>query len=565
LSDQASSIYVKPQPKGNLHLAISWISHAIKRVFDIAISVIGLVLLSPFFLLIAMLIKRDSPGPVFYHGPRSGKGETTFSILKFRTMFERPESYAGARVTAQDDDRITPVGRWLRDTKLNEIPQLWNVLIGAMSLVGPRPEDPEITATWSEDVRREVLSVRPGITSPASVLYRDEESLLTSEQVMNTYFDSILPTKLRLDQLYVRHRSFWLDLDILFWTALVLLPRLGSYSPPERLLFLGPVSSFIRRYLSWFIIDTLVTLFAIGISGLFWRSFGPLDIGWPRATVIALGFALIFSIAGAVFGINRISWSNTGALDALDLLPAVAVATVITSLVNWFWPQKPLLPPPLVLLASAVAFIGFVVVRYRSRLFGGLVRRWLAVRGGAMEARERVLIIGGGEAGQFMSWLLNSSRGATAFRAVGIVDDDLYKQGTRIQGLPVLGGRSDVPKLVEQLDIGIIIFAIHNIPAQERRELLEICTQTSARLLMMPDILGLLASLTNVKDQPQRTAGQDHEFENQSLYNYYLSSVSPYQLNSWLDELEESSRAGDIETIRKKIQTLREQIHYDLS
>jgi lipopolysaccharide/colanic/teichoic acid biosynthesis glycosyltransferase len=127
---------------------------------------------------------------------------------------------------------------------MNELPQLWNVLVGDMSLVGPRPEDPEIAKGWDPDVRAEVLSVRPGVTSPASVLYRNEETLLQTDQVMSTYLDSILPSKLRLDQLYVRHHSFWLDLDILLWTFLVLLPRLGGYTPPKRIFSWDPSPSW---------------------------------------------------------------------------------------------------------------------------------------------------------------------------------------------------------------------------------------------------------------------------------------------------------------------------------
>ena len=105
---------------------------------------LGLFLLSPFFGIIAWAIKRDSPGPIFYRGRRVGRGGKEFTILKFRTMYECPESYAGPCITAKDDERIMPLGRWLRDTKINELPQLWNVLRGEMSLVGPRPEDPEI-------------------------------------------------------------------------------------------------------------------------------------------------------------------------------------------------------------------------------------------------------------------------------------------------------------------------------------------------------------------------------------------------------------------------------------
>src|SRR5690606_29290266 len=105
-------------------------------------------------------------------------GGKPFRILKFRTMYECPDSYQGPGITAKGDDRVTPVGQWLRHTKLNELPQLWNVLRGDMSLVGPRPEDPDFVKQWSAETRAELLAVRPGITSPASVLFPDEESLL---------------------------------------------------------------------------------------------------------------------------------------------------------------------------------------------------------------------------------------------------------------------------------------------------------------------------------------------------------------------------------------------------
>jgi lipopolysaccharide/colanic/teichoic acid biosynthesis glycosyltransferase len=186
---------------------------AVRRLLDIFGALSGLLLLWPLFVLIALRVKRDSPGPIFFWGPRMGKDGRPFRILKFRTMYERPESYYGPKITAQADDRITPIGHWLRDTKLNELPQLWNVLIGEMSLVGPRPEDPDLVQSWPKEVRRELLNVRPGITSPASVLYRDEEQLLNAGRLLDDYLRVILPSKLRLDLLYVRHRTLLSDLD----------------------------------------------------------------------------------------------------------------------------------------------------------------------------------------------------------------------------------------------------------------------------------------------------------------------------------------------------------------
>ena len=240
-----------------------------KRAFDFVAALIGLILLSPAFALIAILIKRDSPGPVFYWGARIGRHGSIFRMLKFRTMYEDPKSYQGARVTCKDDDRVTPLGRWLRGTKLNELPQLWNVLIGEMSLVGPRPEDPSIGKTWPINIAREILQVRPGITSPASVVYRDEEKILGAQEVMRKYLHDLTPDKLRLDQLYVHYRSFWLDIDVILWTFLLLLPKIRTYSLPEQHLFVGPVSKLIQRYVGWFLWDFVVVL---TLSSRWWGS-----------------------------------------------------------------------------------------------------------------------------------------------------------------------------------------------------------------------------------------------------------------------------------------------------
>lgn len=205
------------------------LSHLLKRSFDIFGSLLGLIILLPFFIIIGICIKLDTPGPVYFKGRRSARGGGTFNMYKFRTMFEEPASYQGPILAAHNDQRITPVGCWLRDTKINELPQLWNVLKGDMGLVGPRPCDSDIVATWDEDKRREILSVRPGITSLASVLYRDEAKMLDAKQdVLGTYRESIMPSKMRLDQLYVRNRSFWLDLKILIWTMLVVFRQHAS-------------------------------------------------------------------------------------------------------------------------------------------------------------------------------------------------------------------------------------------------------------------------------------------------------------------------------------------------
>ena len=312
------------------------VNDSIKRLLDILISVVVMVLFAPIFGLIAYGVKRDTPGPVFYRGKRIGRYGKYFTIIKFRTMHETPESYSGPKVTAEDDPRVTPLGRWLRDTKLNELPQFWNVFIGEMSLVGPRPEDPGIAKTWPREVWKEVLSVRPGITSPASVQYRDEENMLSTSKVMQKYLQELSPDKSRMDQLYVRYHSFLLDLDILFWTALIMVPIIKSYTPPEEFLFVGPVTRLIRRYVSWFTIDLLITFFAITFTGLLFRASSPLDVGWPIAVTMSIGFALLFSITGAIMGVNRIDWTKASNSEVFDLLPAWIIATILAFFVNYF-------------------------------------------------------------------------------------------------------------------------------------------------------------------------------------------------------------------------------------
>ncbi len=188
----------------------------LKRPFDFVASAAGLLLLSPLLLVIAAWIKRDSTGPVFFRQERVGLHGKTFRIYKFRSM--RVDN-AGLQITVGADDRITPSGHFIRAYKLDELPQLINVLLGDMSLVGPRPEVPRYVAHYPADVREMVLSVRPGITDLASVKYRSESDLLArSSNPEQTYLEEILPAKLALCTEYVRNRSFWFDIQIIFMT-----------------------------------------------------------------------------------------------------------------------------------------------------------------------------------------------------------------------------------------------------------------------------------------------------------------------------------------------------------
>ena len=464
-----------------------------KRLFDIIISFFGLMFLSPFFLVIHLLIQRDSQGPTFFRGRRIGRYGKMFDILKFRTMYEEPDCYDGLPVTTNDDKRITSFGSWLRHTKVNELPQLWNVLIGEMSLVGPRPEDPSIVETWSDDVRKEVLSVRPGITSPASIIYRDEEKLLDGDSAMDQYLKQILPDKLRLDQLYVRNNSFLSDLDVIFTTLVMLLPRLRSTKIPEKALFTGPLYTFFFRYLNWVVADFLVTLISISLVSVIWRLIDPLDVGIGPAILIAFGTALLLSTINALLGLGKIAWRYAPSTYAIDLFVSTSLTVLIIFFIKTiFINEQIFFPTGLIIQFGFMTFIGLVIIRYRERLVLMIADRWMVLRGKRTRLGDRVLIVGAGDSGQLTAWLLGKSVYANWFSIEGYIDDDYRKFVYNKSGYPVIGSTRDIPDLVEKRNIAVIFFAISNCPNVKREQILSICRNTNARVSVIPDLNGVL-------------------------------------------------------------------------
>lgn len=479
---------VTDAPSVNYSLSQAWYTPIAKRAFDIFASAFGLLILAPIFGLLAVLIKRDSPGPVFYHGPRMGRGERVFNILKFRTMRDDPDSYKGPRLTAKGDRRITSQGKWLRDTKLNELPQLWNVLIGDMSLVGPRPEDPEIATKWPEDARHEILSVRPGITSPASISYHDEEERLSHDNLMDDYLETIAPDKMRLDRLYVRHHTFMSDLDAIFWTLIVLLPRIERPNR-EGWLFGGPFTRLARLYINWATFDFLTALLSATLIGLIWRAFAPLHIGWNWAPLVALGLALEFGLVNLLLGLSHVEWSRAAPEDVFSLFFSCGVVVTVNILADVYLPIVSI-PRGYLLAVSLATLVGFIVIRYRLRLLTGLANRWVNLRRGGLSIGERVLVVGAGSGGEMATWLLRRADFGRLFSVYGYVDDDPSKQGMRFDGVPVLGTTADLPALVRREDIGIVVYAIgKKIAASDRERILSDCRKTDAQLVVFSDVL----------------------------------------------------------------------------
>jgi len=517
-----------------------FLERTFRRLMDFVAAFLFLFFTWPVFAFIAYRIRQDSPGPVFYRGLRAGRYGRPFHILKFRTMYEDPASYLGSAVTAEDDERITPLGKFLRDSKLNELPQFWNVLVGQMSLVGPRPEDVSIAALWPEDLRSLVLSVRPGITSPASIMYRSEEKLLHEENVMETYLRSIQPSKLRLDSLYVRNRTLLADIDLLFMTSIALLPGLRNRPIDETRLFWGPLAKFFARFGSWFLIDTAIVFIATLASELIWRTTMPINLGMANAVLVAFLIGLFFSLINTLLGLNRVTWSRAAAADVLLLGASVFFSTALLFFAKLLWLDKPVLPVGLIITTGLLSFFGFVVGRYRERLITGAASRWVTVRTGrdaharGVQMAERVLVVGAGDNGELAIWLFSRPRMNHAFNVCGILDDDPRKQGMRVNGVTVLGTTADLDKIVAQEDIGLIVYTIYNIAEEKRHSLIQRCHRTRARVVVLPDVMSQLAE-------------EDHlptglvEFEDHGLTQPALAR--------YLAELEYLSRSGKTDAV----------------
>lgn len=215
----------------------------VKRCCDLVCSGVGIVTLAPLMLIVALMIKMTSQGPVLYTQARVGFGEKIFRVYKFRTMVDKADTL-GTSVTTEIDPRITPIGRFLRRTKLDELPQLFNVFWGDMSFVGPRPDVPEITAKYTPEMKK-VFAVRPGITSLATLHFRDEEAILSRVPDPDRFYDEIVvPFKVELSMEHVRRCSFAFDLSVLLQTVWALTPLAKIWPVKE----LEIVKAFREKY-----------------------------------------------------------------------------------------------------------------------------------------------------------------------------------------------------------------------------------------------------------------------------------------------------------------------------
>ncbi|HNB51073.1 MAG TPA: hypothetical protein PK530_03990, partial [Anaerolineales bacterium] len=274
-----------------------------------------------------------------------------------------------------------------------------------------------------------------------------------------------------------------------------------------------------------------------------WRSFAPLNIGWQYAPGIAFLMALAFGLSNALRGLNRVIWAKARPSDALDLMFSTSIAVALLWMTNRIIFPYPVVPTGLFMIGGMIAFLGFVSVRYRERLVTGVATRWLALRKGGHIMGERLMIVGAGELGQFATWLIHKGTLAQAFNIIGFVDDDPRKQGLRLDGVTVLGTTADIKSLVSRHDIGIVLYAISNIRAEERVRILSTCQDLSIRTILMPNVVEMMRDefrVGSIAANGRRTS----------------SLLTPSQALTWLGYMEDLLQAGEYEALQLQIEHL---------
>lgn len=379
-----------------------------KRLYDLFFATLGLILLSPLLLLIAIALKLADRGPVFYRQRRIGQHGVPFFIWKFRTMIPGADA-RGPSVTSHGDVRVTAIGRLLRRTKLDELPQLWNVARGEMSLVGPRPEVARYVAHYTAQ-QREILKHKPGITDLASLRFRDEESLLQSSAAMEQFYVAqCLPRKLQLNQEYARKANVltdtWIILQTIcpYWAGV-----LGVYA-----IILGASFWFSRE---------LAANFAPSHSA--WLQFaGQLPLVVGLQLICLLGRRQCHGLL-CYFGLPELRQVTLGLFQATVLLFGFSLVA------PYALPQRNLLV--IDLFTSLLFLNGFRV----------LLRLWRERAEGELPMPEgsqrRVGIIGAGTVGARLALYLNTQK-ALGRTAVVFFDDDFSKWQKRIHEVPVAG------------------------------------------------------------------------------------------------------------------------------
>ncbi|HEY2773582.1 MAG TPA: sugar transferase [Candidatus Binatia bacterium] len=445
-----------------------------KRLFDFVVSLAALLVLWPLFAAIAVLIKLDTHGPVFFRQERAGPNDTTFRIFKFRTMIVGAYR-SGARLTVKRDPRITPVGHLLRWTKLDELPQLLNVFLGDMSFVGPRPEDPYFTNFYPPEFR-EVLSARPGIIGPSQIDGRDEIEKYPEgcESVEEHYIQQILPEKLARDFTYVRDATFRGDMRFLLSGFVSV-----SLSQFKRGFFARNRYRFAALGL-----DMVLMVFAYVMANLIKFDWSLDPSLWTYAGK-ALAWVLVIKPPVFVYyGLYQRSARWLGRRDLAALVKAVSVSSALLVAATTFSIQRH---------SRAVFVIDAMLLLFLAAGARYILR---SVQSGAARNEERgplvkVLVAGAGHGGEtILRSLLEDPK--SRFMPVGIIDHEPHKWGALIHGVRVVGGATDIAMSASLHGVEMVLISLVDLDPVVLREITEACKKLGLEYRLVPALSALL-------------------------------------------------------------------------
>jgi len=446
----------------------------LKRSVDLVLSLVALALLLPVLLLVAMAIKLDSSGPVFYSQVRVGRRGRTFRMLKFRSMAAEADRL-GPPLTASGDPRVTRVGKFLRLLKLDELPQLLNVVKGDMSLVGPRPEIPSIVEQYTSD-QHEVLEVKPGITGPTQLAWINESELYPAGvNPVDHYTNEFLREKLRSDLDYVRTRSLGGDVWHLIRTPLAIATAILAR------FHLSPTAKRGARLM----VDCLAVAI-VNLGAFMART----DWAIPEEEIHHLLYGLpvacvAYFLSFLVLRTYRSLWRYAGVEDLWLVIKASALGGSLNGLavVLLGWRSY----PRTVLISTALLAV---------LLMGGmrLLVRWSTKRrkvGSSTADARRVVIVGAGEAGESIAREIHG-RPSLGYDLIGFVDDDEKKQGATIHGLPVLGPIDRLADFAGALGIQEAIIADPSASGSDMRRISGTCAKAGVSFKTLPSLRQLM-------------------------------------------------------------------------
>jgi FlaA1/EpsC-like NDP-sugar epimerase/lipopolysaccharide/colanic/teichoic acid biosynthesis glycosyltransferase len=456
----------------------------IKRLFDFFFALFGLAVSAPFLLVMAVIIKLTSTGPVFFRQERIGRFSRPFILYKLRTMVV-DASAKGPGISPRGDPRETRIGGLLRMTKLDELPQLWNVLKGEMSIVGPRPEIPRMVDHYTVE-QRKVLEVRPGLLGPAQIIGRNEADMLPEnlEDVESYYINFLLPEKLKIDLRYAADPRFIHDLQLI-WRG-ISATLAGIFRPFYR-----------QKKSSWpalFIFDMVLV-----IGSYLFAYFLRFDWSIPQSEWhnFARSLPVLLAVRAAFFFHFRLYQSlykYLGLNDMFRMAKACAYGTVATVILIFFLGWR--------VLSRSVFLIDLLM------LMGAMagIRLFLRLQSEKKPPKDysiakRVLVIGAGDVGELL--IREQNKNSHPYVVVGFIDDDPLKIGTALHGIRVYGNRKAIPEVASSLRAEEIFIAISNMAPGDLGDVLAYCEKTKLKHRIVPAISDVVSGrihLSKVRD-----------------------------------------------------------------